>query len=226
MAKKNQADKFAKAYQAVLEAIPDGWLTPFVSNHDTGRALGLVQGRGNSDRAKLAQGVLGMLQGGAFTYYGDEIGMAGSGEDPNKRLAMYWDDGDMTEQPPGATVVEYPYPSVKAQASDPGSILNYVKAVNQVRLDFPAISQGANSFMLNEGSVCVMRRDHASGDVAIAINFSSTETAEVVLDALENATIAADLETADGAAALSRQGEAVALTLPPCAIVVMTMAGA
>lgn len=218
ISRSRQAERFAKGCQAVLDAIPDGWLTPFLCNHDTGRAVGLVQGRGTPERAKLAEGVLGMLGGGVFQYYGEEIGMAGSGEDPNKRLAMYWTDGDMTLQPPGATQVEYPYPSVAAQQADPSSLLNYVKAVNRARLDIPAISRGVNEFLLAADSACVMARRCAEGDCLIAINFSLKETCEVTV---EPWSIAVDLEVSDDVATLSQQGDRALLTLPPCAIVVL-----
>ena len=218
VARSRQAERFAKGYQAALDALPDAWLTPFLCNHDTGRAVGLVQGRGSPERAKLAEGVLGMLGGGVFQYYGEEIGMAGSGEDPNKRLAMYWADDDMTRQPPGATQAEYPYPSVEAQLADPASLLSYVKTVNHARLDIPAISRGVNEFLLAEGSACVMARHCVEGDCLIAINFSLKEACEVEAAPW---TIIADLEVGDGAAELTLQGGKALLTLPPCAIVVL-----
>ena len=113
-ARSARAEKFAARYQSVLDAVPNGVLAPFLGNHDTGRAVGSLQGRKNLQIVKFAEGVLNMMQGNVFTYYGEEIGMVGSGNDPNKRLAMYWNDGDMTEQPPGITAEEYAYPSVDA----------------------------------------------------------------------------------------------------------------
>ena len=221
LARKNQAEKFARGYRAALEAIPDGWLTPFLCNHDTGRTVGLVQGRRKPELAKLAEGVLGMLTGGAFVYYGEEIGMVGSGEDPNKRLAMYWADGDMTQQPPGANKIEYAYPSVEKQMNDKKSLLNYVKAVNRARLDYPAISRGENEFLLAEGSVCLMRRSHPDGDCIIAINFSAKDSFTVEAGPWQ---IAVDLEVGNASAALTEKNGVAALKLPPCAVVVLTAA--
>ena len=221
LARKNQAEKFARNYQAVLDAIPDGWLTPFLCNHDTGRTVGLVQGRRKPELAKLADGVLGMLNGGVFNYYGEEIGMVGSGDDPNKRLAMYWSDGDMTDQPPGANKIEYAYPCVEKQLADRKSLLNYVRAVNQARLAIPAISRGENSFLLAEGSVCLMKRSHPSGDCIIAINFSSKDAYTVEVEPWQ---IAVDLEVGNASAALTEKGGVVGLKLPPCAVVVLVPA--
>ena len=212
-ARKGQAEKFAKGYQKVLDAIPDGLLAPFLCNHDTGRALGLVQGRSDLAAAKFAQGLLGMLNGGVFTYYGDEVGMAGSGEDPNKRLAMPWGDG-MTDQPPGVTAVEYPYPTVAEQQADPASLLNYVRAVNLARLSHPAIADGENAFLLAEGSLCLIQRTTADETCLIAVNFSKAEAGTIEVGPFE---VAADLETGDGAATLADG----ALTLPPRSICVL-----
>ena len=213
-ARRAPAETFAKEYGKVLDAMPDAWLTPFLCNHDTGRTVGLVRGRENPDAAKFAEGLLGMLNGSVFTYYGEEIGMVGSGDDPNKRLAMYWSDDEMTEQPPGTTSVEYAYPPVAVQADDPDSLLNYVKAVNRARLENPAISSGKNEFLLAEGSLCLMRRGEGDGARLIAINFSATDAATVEVDA---ACIAADIETGEARAALDGR----ALTLPPRGIAIL-----
>ena len=218
-ARKNPAGKFAAAYQKALDAIPDGLLAPFLCNHDTGRTVGLVQGRSNPAACKFADGVLGMLNGRVFTYYGEEIGMAGSGDDPNKRLAMYWSDGDMTDQPPGVTAVEYPYPPVAQQETDPGSLLNYLREVNRARLDFPAISAGENAFLLAEGNLCLMERTLDGDRLEIAINFSQKEAGRLPVGPRE---IARDLEVGDAAAALEEADGETWLILPPWGITLLT----
>ena len=209
-----RAEKFAAKYRQVLDAIPDGRLAPFLCNHDTGRTVGLVQGRNNPAIAKFAEGVLGMLGGSVFTYYGEEIGMVGSGDDPNKRLAMYWSDGEMTDQPPGTTAVEYAYPCVEEQLADPASLLNYVKAVNRARLENPAIADGANEFLLAEGDLCLMRREVEDWVCLIAINFSKDDAGTLEVGDCE---ITDDLETGEDSASLSEG----ALTLPPYGIAVL-----
>ena len=214
-ARKAPAEKFARQYQKVLDAIPNGRLAPFLCNHDTGRTVGLVRGRSNPAVCKFAEGLLGVLCGSTFTYYGEEIGMAGSGDDPNKRLAMYWSDGDMTDQPPGATSVEYPYPSAEEQLADPSSLLNYVKAVNLARLENPTIADGENAFLLAEGSLCLMRRETEEDACLIAVNFSRDEAGEIALDG--EYVIAADLETGDEAARI----ENGRIVLPPYGIAIL-----
>ncbi len=217
-ARRNPAEKFAAAYQKVVDAIGEADLVPFLCNHDTGRTVGLVRGRSNPDICKFAEGVLGMLNGRVFTYYGEEIGMVGSGDDPNKRLAMYWSDGDMTDQPPGATSVEYAYPSVEAQSGDPASLLNYARAVNRARLEYPAIAWGENRFLLAEGSLCLMEREWDGERLLIALNFSADEAGRVEVGPCR---IACDLETGTAAADLETDNDGTWLTLPGYGIAIM-----
>ena len=209
------AEKFAKSYQAVLDAIPDGILAPFLSNHDTGRTIGSVQGRKNLPIAKFAEGVLNMLQGNVFTYYGEEIGMVGSGDDPNKRLAMFWSEGDMTAQPPGVTSLEYAYPSVEAQLADPGSLLRYCQRANLLRQKYPMIAEGENEFLTVSGDLCVMRRTSAAGECVLVLNFSAKDAQQYLPE--EGLVFGDELETGDQQAEI-RDG---ALTVPPYGIVIL-----
>ncbi len=210
-----RAEKFADRYESVLEAIPDGALAPFLGNHDTGRALGSLQGRQNLPIAKFAEGLMNMMQGNVFTYYGEEIGMVGSGNDPNKRLAMYWNDGDMTLQPPGITTEEYAYPPVDVQVSDPDSLLNYLKQVNHTRIKYPMIANGENEFVFVEGDILLMRRTLNGSSCLIAMNFSPKEAGTCPVP--ENAAVREDLETGSGACELS----GTELLLPPYSIVIL-----
>ena len=216
--RKNPAGKFAAGYQKVLDAVPEGLLTPFLCNHDTGRTVGLVQGRGNLAAVKFAEGLLGMLTGSVFNYYGEEIGMVGSGEDPNKRLAMYWSESDMTMQPPGTTSIEYPYPPMEDQLEDPDSLLNYVRAVNQARLSHPSIAWGKNVTLLAEGNLLLMQRETAEETCLIAVNFSSKESGRIGID---SCTIACDLETGGDSAELETAEGATWICLPPMGIAVL-----
>ena len=106
-------------YTALLEqTLPaDSIPAPFLENHDTGRTVGFT-GRNDPDKTKMAFGLLALMRGDLFLYYGQEIGMVGSGEDPNKRIGMLWtSEAETTLPPPGTTKVEYAYPSVAEQES-------------------------------------------------------------------------------------------------------------
>ena len=215
------AKKFVNGLQSVLDAFPDNTtLAPFLCNHDTGRSIGLLQARKLPERAKFAQGVLAMMPGNVFTYYGDEIGMVGAGDDPNKRLAMYWNDGDMTQQPPGVTSLEYAYPCVDDQLADPASLLNYCKAANHARLASPLIARGENTFLYYDSNVVLMLRELDGERCYIAMNFNRKETLPVTIDATGLA-IVSDLVALEGNATLAEDAGVTTVIIPPYGIVVL-----
>lgn len=207
---------YVKFANQVYEAIPEGIIAPFIGNHDTGRAVGSLQARSAPERAKFAEGLVNMLGGATFTYYGEEIGMVGSGDDPNKRLAMYWNDGDMTAQPPGTTQIEYAYPCADYQLADESSLLNYVKAINQLKLAVPAIARGKSEFVLEDSFQCVIKRVWNEQICYIAINFSTTEAMEYVCESgfslAGSLTVSVDNVQTDGETAV----------IPPYGIAVFT----
>ena len=215
------ATKFVKGLESALEAIPDhSVLAPFLCNHDTGRSIGLLQARKLPERAKFAQGVLGMMPGNVFTYYGDEIGMVGAGDDPNKRLAMYWNDGDMTQQPPGVTSLEYAYPGVDEQIADANSLLNYCKAVNHARLKSPLIARGENTTLYSDKNVVLMQRERSGECCYIAMNFSKSAAQTVEIPAMGLA-IVSDLVAIEGNTTLAEAGSVTTVTIPPYGIAVI-----
>lgn len=211
---KKPAANYVKKLTAVLKQIPLRQLAPFLSNHDTGRAVGSLRARSAPQNAKFGHAILAMMGGNTFTYYGEEIGMIGSGEDPNKRIGMYWSDSDITSPPPGATETDYYFPSVEAQLADETSLLHYIRRLNHVKLDFPEISLGENAFVYSDDLVCVMERTLGDTVCRIAINFSMKEAQTV---SAEGWGIAADLETGSEAASIEND----ALTLPPYAVVIL-----
>lgn len=214
------AKTYVSGLERVFEVMPGELLAPFLCNHDTGRTVGAVQGRSMPERAKFAEGLLNMIPGCVFTYYGEEIGMVGSGDDPNKRLPMYWNDADMCALAPGVTKVEYAFPSVDVQLADPTSLLSYCRAVNHARLRTPLIATGENTFLSYDANTVVMKREREGACCYIAMNFSRKEVLTVTIDA-SGLTISSDLEVADERAAVAEMDGVTAVTLPPYAIVVL-----
>lgn len=214
----------AESYKAYLEdvyaAIPDGLLAPFLGNHDTGRAIASLQARTKPARAKFAEGILNMMGGATFTYYGEEIGMVGAGDDPNKRLAMYWSDGDMADQPPGVTRLEYAYPSVEAQMADENSLLHYCRAINHLKQQFPAIARGANEFISCEDDVLVMKRTWAGESCYVAINFNAKQEKTALLP-MDQPVLAGQVNVSPDIACLSGEEGAAVLRIPPYGVAVL-----
>ena len=148
-------------------------MTPFLGNHDMNRIANGV-GYNTSANIKMACGLLSIMNGSLFVYYGDEIGMTGAGADPQKRLGMFWDTrAGITFCPPGATMTEYPFPSVKVQQENPASILNYYREAMNMRNRIPLIARGTPSILSSpDEDVCLIEKQKGDEKILIAVNLS------------------------------------------------------
>lgn len=147
---------------------------PFITNHDNPRAANILQGRKTPEKLKFGQGIMQMMTGATFTYYGDEIGMIGANPpDENVRTAMFWGEEEGTcDNPAGATEDEHIYPSVKDQLNDNNSILNYYKKANYIRNKYEAIRKGkAEKIDAGDSSLQVIKKTNSGEIVYLIINF-------------------------------------------------------
>ena len=149
------ADRFVQSLadeQALFSSFSDSAVNaPFYTNHDLDRSAGYYA-YDDGSRTKFALGLNLMMSGNAFLYYGDEIGMKGSGKDENKRAPMLWTaDADdaaadaappMCSGPPDMDAIKQKFPPVSEQEADPLSILNYVKHAVSLRHAYDAIRCG------------------------------------------------------------------------------------
>ena len=191
-----------QANTAYSESNPDYIDAPFLSNHDVGRIAGFV----NRDeyKTKLAGAMNILMSGSCFIYYGEEIGMIGSGNDPSKRAPMYWNtarDNGTTNPPPECELPEeYPFGSLEEQVDDDASIYNYYRQAVAIRNALPVISHGDTTAeeALNVNCISAQRKTWGEEDCIILMNINS-EAANVDLSAYADWTLAASL-SADGGA--------------------------
>ncbi len=119
---------------------------PFYTNHDMARSAGYFTGKHATDSVKMAGALNLLISGNAFVYYGEEIGMKGSGKDENKRAPMQWHADNsaegMCKGPDGMDKIEMLYGNLDEQAKDPYSIYNYYRNAIRLRNMFPAIARG------------------------------------------------------------------------------------
>ena len=97
------------------------------------------------------------MGGNAFIYYGEELGMRGSGKDENKRAPMYWVNeagsgteydrltGIMCDGPKDMDEVSMSNPPYYVQKDDEYSIYNYYKNAIRMRNTFPVIARGTTT---------------------------------------------------------------------------------
>lgn len=169
----------------ILEA-GTGIPAPFMANHDTGRLLGSIKGKSNVENTKFATGILAMMSGTTYSYYGDEAGMAvytgGSKvKDEDKRQPMPWGDEYQCDPVIGSSVDEtfdkYPYGTVEVQLKDSSSLVNYTKKANLLRLQFPEISRGVTKkvYASDDDCLCAIKKTYKDKSIYIVVNASRTK---------------------------------------------------
>ena len=171
-----------------------GIMAPFLSNHDTDRAQTFI-GRTTNNKVKMAQGLISLMKGAMFVYYGEEIGMSSpvSNSDPSKRVAILWDtkesEGYCTRSPEGLYVnpdTYYSNGSVKEQVENNDSILNYYKYSTYIRNANPEIARGTTqvfeSYYEQSPYVCVFTRTYGGKTITIVVNLSYENEVSITLN--------------------------------------------
>ena len=140
------AESIAETEKTLLQINPDSVDAPFYTNHDMARSAGYFTGKGSEDKTKLAGALNLLMKGNAFIYYGEELGMKGSGKDENKRAPMQWtadaNAEGMCDGPKDMEEVKMKYPALDEQQEDLFSIYNYFKNAIRLRNLYPVISRG------------------------------------------------------------------------------------
>ncbi len=169
------ANKYYSNAENIVAMAAGGISVPFLDNHDMNRIAGTM-GK-VEEKVKFVYALNSLFNGTTFTYYGDEIGMIGSGNDPNRRIGMLWETGGTTTNAPtGATATDYAFDGVAEQLADANSILNYYKQVNNIRNAFPEIAHGTLSRTdYDNAKVLIMHKTYNGSTVTIIINFDTAE---------------------------------------------------
>lgn len=169
---------------------------PFLSNHDNARSAGFLMQ--NINKKKMAALLYLLMPGNPFIYYGEEIGMTGSGNDPNKRLPMLWsttDTAGITNLPPGATQSIVDLSGVDEQIEDKNSLLNFYKEILSIKKLFPEIARGYITQLKTENSeICAYSVTFNYSTINVFHNLSDIELKEdLSLLSIDKARIKAGL---------------------------------
>jgi len=197
---------------------------PFYTNHDMARSAGYYSGDNSEAMTKLGNALNLIMSGNTFIYYGEEIGMKGSGIDENKRAPMYWSKNSSAEGrcvgPENMEAFDMKYDSLEEQITDDSSIYNYVKDCILIRNQIPAISHGNTKLIdtLSDDDVCILSKKYNDEKIYIVINTSSDKK-EIDMSSLsgEPFNVLAELYAADNK--VSRDGNC--FNLPGYAIVIL-----
>ncbi len=177
-------------YQTEFSAQNENYIdAPFLTNHDMVRISNALANK--EDNLKMAAGLLMMMNGNPFVYYGEEIGMASKGtKDESKRIAMFWSEKDtegMTRNPSGADLgIKSAFAAVDEQEKDGHSLLNYYRRAIRLRNENPEIARGtiAKIASLCNGHQAAITKTWEGSTIAIIYN-TAAEDAEINIGASE-----------------------------------------
>ncbi|MBP3880105.1 MAG: alpha-glucosidase C-terminal domain-containing protein [Lachnospiraceae bacterium] len=228
---------------------PNAVNAPFYTNHDMARGTGYYA-YDDGTRTKFALGLNTLQTGSAFLYYGEELGMKGSGKDENKRAPMYWitDEevtaaGDSAAAGGGSENTFSPqelkdwtcagpadmdsfsmkFGSYAAQSPDPASILSYVRNALRIREAFPVLAEGRTHVLkdISGQQVLAFTRTGDGMDPLLVLVNSSDQEQTLDLAGTDSSGFGSL------SAVLSAQGEKInmsgtTVTLPPFGIAFLT----
>lgn len=173
----------------------------FTSNHDTARIAGSFAGDEAKQQVKMAQALAMMMGGAYYLYYGEELGMKGSGDDENKRTPMLWSNDENADgmcDSIATSEVKMKYGTLEDQAEDDSSIYNYVKQGMKLRNVYPEIARGETLVeeALSDEAILVMKKDYEGSVIYIVMN-TSNESKSVDVSTLGELNKAGELVTGE-----------------------------
>ena len=144
-------------------------MAPFLRNHDQSR----INDSFNEDfQMKMAATMYLTLPGTPFIYYGEEIGMSGSGADEKKREPFIWDSSDMSKNTSWEPITNNTSKvAFDVQNKDKQSILNFYKAILNVRNNYSSLRYGTvNSVKTDDNNIMAMERNYEDQTSYVLIN--------------------------------------------------------
>ncbi|MBD5479745.1 MAG: hypothetical protein HDR14_10735 [Lachnospiraceae bacterium] len=223
----NSAQAYAKALVRVQNAIreyrEDAIDAPFFVNHDLGRGAGSL--RYDERKIKMGAALNILMSGSTFVYYGEEIGMTGSGKDENKRAPMYWSAdasaAGMTRGPLDMEPQENRFPCAEEQIKDSNSIYSFFKDTILLRNQNPEIARGTVARLeeITDLDIAAISKTYNGTTIYVIYNLSETDEKTVVLSAEQYGySELAGYLTVDGGK-VTLQGDT--LTLPSYSVAVL-----
>ncbi|HZJ63082.1 MAG TPA: alpha-amylase family glycosyl hydrolase [Kofleriaceae bacterium] len=184
---------------------------------------------GDLARYRLAAATYLLQPGVPFIYYGEEIGMARAADasgDPGLRAPMSWSAGSFAgfsqRAPFRANATNYRTANVADEDGDPGSLLNFYRAMIALRRAHPSLAHGDYAGHARAGLLWFSR--HAPGETSlVAINYGDVaDQAQFSGLPVARAAVAA---YPSGAAALTTDGGgALVIDVSPRSFTVFTVA--
>ena len=206
----------------IKEKNPDSIDAVFLSNHDHNRSAGYF----NQDpvKEKMAAALYLTMPGNPFIYYGEEIGMTGSGRDENKRGPMIWSvnsrDG-ITRGPAGMDQRWNTKAGLEEQLRNPASLARFYISAIRLRNQYPVLFRGEpEELKTGDKAIAAWTVDDGETRAAVLHNLSPAEKTISIERAL---SLGGTLNAEYSAAAPTLNG--TALLLPPFSSALVELEG-
>lgn len=134
-------------------------MAPFLTNHDLSRVMCSLN---DEYKMKVAAVSYLTLPGTPFIYYGEEIGMKGSGADENVREPFIWSDSDDSLNSSWRiSTQDKSKVAVNIQEDDKDSLLNFYKDILKIRNSYSVLRYGnVGTGDSESGNSLVMKRTY------------------------------------------------------------------
>ena len=200
-------------------------LVTFLGNHDMGRVGFLIpaaQVQAKNDllaRTKLAHALMYFSRGIPSVYYGDEVGMTGSGNGGDQRARQDMFETKIatwkTEERVGAAPIGEGNSFTNA-ASHPLSL--YIGELAKLRATYPALANGQMQIRSAKGSTLVLSKWDPVEKIEYLVAFNNSKQPSKVT---VNTSSAAKWKSLFGTSTFSNKGAAVTITVPAFDAVVL-----
>ena len=194
-------------------------LTTFLGNHDMGR-IGFflttqtqATGQPLLERALLAHDLLYLTRGVPVVYYGDEVGMTGSGDGTDKRARQDMFPTQVQEWQREERIGGTPI-GTGSSFAESSAIESRIAGLSALRAEHPALASGAMISRLASGGVFAASRIDAARRVEYLVAFNGADQAASV--AVPTSTPSATWRSLVGGPSTTTDAAGVAtLALPP-----------
>jgi glycosidase len=200
-------------------------LVTYLGNHDVGRAGFIINAKRINPphqllpRVELGYALLYLSRGIPTVYYGDEVGMTGSGDgsDQMARQDMFATKVDIwrTEPRIGGKPIGYG-DSFAATASNP--IARYLKILAQLRRNNPGLANAVMQPRLAKGPLFVVSKKSSADNREYVIAFNNSD--KVISAVINTATSLGGWQTILGNAKAVALGARLKFRIPPLSTVV------
>jgi len=199
-------------------------LVTFLGNHDMGRAAFLIGSRKVNpesqllSRVKLAHSLLYLSRGIPAVYYGDEVGMTGtgSGSDQLARQDMFSTKVEIWKNE--RRVGSAPVGEGDSFQFNSHPLIEHLRALSQIRSTYPALANGQMQIRYAKGSIFAIskRNPGDDGEFVVIFNNSAKEQKAKISTATNS-----PWERVFGVGAWQSQGADVEVTIPALEVLVL-----